>query len=248
MRNIKLTLEYDGTDFSGFQLQPKRVTIQETLEGALSKLFNKPMKIKSASGRTDAGVHAKCQVVNFEIDRTETLWQIQKGLNAHLPHSIAVKKAEEVNSKFHARFSAKRKTYEYLVWNDPARSPFYEKYAVHVMSPLSLAKMRKAAKVFVGKHDFRSFCATGKPAEQKKDTVRHIYQFTVKMEGPLVKFQITGNGFLHYMVRNIVGMLIEVGRGKILPEEVSRILKSRDRRKAPATAPAKALTLMEVIY
>lgn len=248
MRNIKLTLEYDGTEFSGFQLQPKRVTIQETLEDALSKFFNKPMKIKSASGRTDAGVHAKCQVVNFETDRKETPWQIQKGLNAHLPHSVAVKKAEEVNSKFHARFSAKKKTYEYLVWNAPARSPFYERHALHVYSPLNLAKVRNAAKTFIGKHDFRSFCATGKPAEQEKDTVRTIYQFTVKNEGALVRFQITGNGFLQYMVRNIVGTLIEVGRGKIQPEEVKEILKSRDRRKAPATAPAKALTLVNVQY
>lgn len=248
MRNIKLTLEYDGTDFSGFQLQPKRVTIQETLENALSRLFNKSMKIKSASGRTDAGVHAKCQVVNFETDRKETLWQIQKGLNAHLPDSIAVVKAEEATPKFHARFSAKGKTYEYLVWNSPVRSPFYNKHAIHVMSPLSLPKMRRAAKVFVGKHDFRAFCATGKPAEQGKDTVRHVKKFAIKTEGPLVRFQITGNGFLHYMVRNIVGTLIEVGRGKIKPEEVKAILKSCDRTKAPATAPAKALTLVKVFY
>lgn len=248
MRNIKLTLEYDGADFSGFQLQPKRVTIQETLESALSKFFNKPMKIKSASGRTDAGVHAKCQVVNFHTDRSETLWQIQKGLNAHLPRSLAVRRAEEVPLSFHARFSAKKKTYEYLVWNDPSRSPFYEKHAYHAGYPLNLAAMRRAAKRFVGKHDFKSFCATGKPEDGEKDTVRRVFQLVIKKEGPLLRFQITANGFLQYMVRNIIGTLLEVGRGKLSSEAIPGIMKSKDRRKAPATAPAKGLFLIDVTY
>src|SRR4051812_24891340 len=174
MRNIKLILEYDGSEFSGFQLQPHHVTVQETLEKALSKFFNKPMKISSASGRTDAGVHARHQVVNFKTEREDDILQIQRGLNFHLPKTISVRKVEEVPARFHARFHAKGKTYEYCVWNDAARSPLLEKFANHIPYKLNLSKMRQAAKFFLGKHDFRSFCATGKPEDQKKDKVRTV--------------------------------------------------------------------------
>lgn len=248
MRNIKLILEYDGSEFSGFQLQSNHITVQETLEKALSQFFNKPMKIASASGRTDAGVHARHQVVNFKTARREDVSKIQRGLNFHLPKSIAIRKAEEVSPKFHARFSAKSKTYEYLVWNDPARSPFWEKYANHISYSLNLSKMRRAAKYFLGKHDFRSFCATGKPEERKKNKVRTVKKLTIKKEGSLLRFQITADGFLQYMVRNIAGTLLEVGRGKLAPEQVQKILSSKDRRQAPATAPAKGLVLMGVSY
>lgn len=248
MRNIKLILEYDGSEFSGFQLQPNHNTIQEALEKALSKFFNKPMKIASASGRTDAGVHARYQVVNFKTNRKEEVSKIQRGLNFHLPKSISIRKAEEVSSRFHSRFSAKSKTYEYCVWNDPARSPFWEKYANHIPYFLNLAKMRQAAKYFLGKHDFRAFCATGKPEDQKKDKVRNIKKLVIKKEGPLLRFQITADGFLHYMVRNIVGTLLEVGRGKLVLDQIPKILNSKDRRQAPATAPAKGLALIDVTY
>jgi tRNA pseudouridine38-40 synthase len=247
-RTIKLTLEYDGTDFYGFQLQPKHRTVQEALEKALSKLFNQPMKIGAASGRTDAGVHAKSQIVHFKTDRPEPAGKIQKGLNAHLPPAIVVRKAEEMKPGFHARFQTSGKTYEYCVWNDAARSPFWDRFAFHVIQPLNVARMRKAAQVFVGKHDFRSFCATEKPNQKKKETVRTVKRIVIKKEGPLLRLQFTADGFLHHMVRNMAGTLIEVGRGKLGPEELKNILAHKDRRKAAATAPAKGLTLVDVTY
>lgn len=247
-RNIKLTLEYDGTDFAGFQFQPGRPTIQQVLEEALSKFFDKPTKIKSASGRTDAGVHAKFQIVNFLTSSKAELWQIQKGLNAHLPDSVAVRKVEEVSAKFHARFQAKSKTYEYKIWNDRVRSPFQLRYAHQVPSPLNVSAMRRAAAFLTGKHDFRSFCATEKPGEPKKKTVRTIKKFVVQKKGSLVCLRMTADGFLHHMVRNIAGTLLEVGRGKIKADEVGKILKSKDRRRAGMTAPAKALCLVDVTY
>lgn len=248
MRTLKLTLEYDGTDFFGFQRQPHRYTIQQALEEALSKLFNKPMKIGSASGRTDTGVHAKCQIVHFKTDRSEPVRQIQKGLNAHLPPAIVVRKIEEVKSGFHARFDAVGKTYEYCVWNDEARSPFWDRTAVHVMQPLNIARMRKAAQLFVGRHDFRSFCATEKPNQKKKETTRTVKKIMIKKEGALLRFQFTANGFLHHMVRNMVGTLLEVGREKLEIKAIQEILQQKDRRKAAATAPAKGLTLIDVTY
>lgn len=248
MRTIKLTLEYDGTEFHGFQSQPSRRTIQEALEKALSKFYDKPMKIGAASGRTDAGVHAKCQIVHFKTDRPEPLRQIQRALNAHLPHAIAVRKVEEMKPDFHARFHTVDKTYEYCVWNDEARSPFWDKYSFHVGQPLNLAAMRKAAKVFIGKHDFRSFCATEKPNQKKKDTVRTVKRVLIKKEGSLIRFQFTAEGFLHHMVRNMTGTLLEAGRGKLKAEALKEILAHKDRRKAAATAPAKGLTLLNVTY
>ncbi len=246
-RNIKLTLEYDGTDFFGFQLQPKHPTIQETLETALSKFFDQPMKIKSASGRTDAGVHARAQIVNFLTRHPAPVSQIQKGLNAHLPPSIVVKEVKEAGANFHARFSAKGKTYEYCVWNHPVRSPFWLRYSYHAFSPLNLTLMRRAAKYFVGRHDFRSFCGTD-PKKKQKDTRRTVKKFLILREGSLLRFRVTANGFLYHMVRNMVGTLLEVGRGKLAPEAIPSILKSRDRRSAAATAPAKGLFLIDVTY
>lgn len=260
MRTIKLTLEYDGTDFYGFQRQPKHPTIQEALEKALSKFFNKPMKIGAASGRTDAGVHAKCQVVHFKIAgatpassaggrrAARSLEQIQKGLNAYLPPAIVVQKVEEAKPDFHARFHAVRKTYEYCVWNDPARSPFWNRYAFHFIPALDVKRMRRAAEILMGRHDFRSFCATEKPSQKKKETVRTVMKIVIKKDGPLLRLQFTASGFLHHMARNMVGTLLEVGRGKLEAEDVKRILGHKDRRKAAATAPAKGLTLLDVTY
>jgi tRNA pseudouridine38-40 synthase len=165
-----------------------------------------------------------------------------------LPPAIVVRKAEEEKPDFHARFHTSGKTYEYCVWNDEARSPFWDRYAFHVIQPLNVARMRKAAQIFVGKHDFRSFCATEKPNQKKKETVRTVKKIVIKKEGPLLRFQFTADGFLHHMVRNMVGTLIEAGRGKLGPDELKSILAHKDRRKAAATAPAKGLTLIDVTY
>ncbi len=248
MRNIKLVLEYDGSAFFGFQRQPHHPTIQEALEKALATFFRRKTKIAAASGRTDAGVHAEGQVVNFKISSDKELRQIQRGLNALLPRPIVVSEIEEVPPGFHARFSIKSKTYEYRVWNHPYRSPLIAGRAFHVPFPLDVAKMRRAARFFVGKHDFRSF--TSVTAMKKKDAscVRTIKQFQIKKQGHLILIRVEADGFLYHMIRNMVGTLLEVGRGKRPSGEIAAILRGGDRRLAGMTAPAEGLTFLKAAY
>ena len=247
MRNIKLVLEYDGSAFFGFQRQPGKPTIQEALEKALSSFFNRKMKIAAASGRTDAGVHAESQVVNFKTSSSHKLWQIQKGLNALLPPSVVVKAIQEVPDDFHARYSVRSKVYEYRIWNHSCRSPLVAGRTVHVPYSLDIAAMRKAAKAFVGKHDFRSFTSV---SALKKGTscVRTIKRFQVKRQGHLIVMLIEADGFLYHMVRNIAGTLLEVGRSKRKAVEIEPILKAKDRRFSGMTAPSEGLTLTKVSY
>jgi tRNA pseudouridine38-40 synthase len=247
MRNIKLVLEYNGSMFFGFQKQPGRPTIQEVLEKALSGFFDRRMKISAASGRTDTGVHAECQVVNFKTASAHGLKQIQKGLNALLPPSVAVKEIEEVPPDFHARYSVRSKAYEYRIWNHSCRSPLVAGRAFHVPYPLDVAKMRQAAKAFIGKHDFHSFTSV---ATMKKNStcVRTIKRFQIKRQGPLILMQVEADGFLYHMIRNMAGTLLEVGRGKRKPGDIFALLKARDRRLAGMTAPAEGLTLIRVTY
>ena len=164
-----MILEYDGSYFSGFQRQPNRLSVQEALEIALSEFFDRPMKIQAASSRTDAGVHASCQVVNFKTESRRDLAQIQKALNAILPPAIAVKEIEEVPGDFHSRYSVRSKTYEYWVWNHPVRSPLIAARVYHVPHKLDLVKMRRAAGILTGRHDFKSFCASGSTAGKLPD-------------------------------------------------------------------------------
>jgi len=260
MRNIKLTLEYDGSRFVGFQKQPHGPTIQDALEKALAKLFNRKMKIAAASGRTDSGVHAACQVVNFKTDSRLRLDQIQKGLNAYLPKQIAVVKIKEAPPDFHARYSAKSKVYEYRIWNGAVRSPLQAAQTYHLPAPLDLSKMRAAAKILTGRRDFRSFCASDNSNKSngvrrflgKKrltpSTIRNVKQFEIKKKDSLIYFTIEADGFLYHMARNLVGTLAEVGEGKLSVQELHRILESRDRRAAGRTVPAEGLTLMKVNY
>lgn len=245
MRNLKLTLEYDGTHYFGFQRQPHHPTIQEALEKALSQLLSQKVKIAGASSRTDSGVHAEAQVVNFHTSHPCDLRTLQKGLNALLPPDIVVKDVREVPPEFHARYHAKWKTYEYRIWNHPLPSPLHAIRAHHVRHRLNLSAMRCAARILRGRHNFSSFCAAGGAA---KNHVRHIRLLNIKREGPLVLVRIQANGFLYHMVRNIVGALIEVGKEELSVEELKKILKAKDRRLAPPTAPAGALTLVAVSY
>ena len=250
MRNIKLILEYDGSDFFGFQRQPKHRTVQEALETALSTFFKKKMKITAASGRTDTGVHAEYQVVNFKTTDGRRLDQMQRALNALLPKTVAVKKIAEAPDDFHARYSAKAKTYEYCIWNSPVRSPLLAKRSLHIASKLNIKKMKQAAAFLTGTKDFSSFCASrGREdkALHRKNT-RTIYRLQIKRSGSLLRFQIEADGFLYHMVRNMLGALIEVGRGKLDPEAIQEILAAKDRRMAPATVPANGLTLKAVVY
>ena len=248
MRNIKLVLEYDGAPFSGFQKQPDRPSVQEALENALSRFFNRRMKIGAASGRTDAGAHATCQVVNFKIKSSRDLAQIQRGLNAFLPPAIGVKEISEVPEDFHARYSVQSKTYEYWIWNHPIRSPLLAGRVYHVPYRLNLVRMRLASKLLIGRRDFKSFCASGSKAGERGNTFRTIERLEIKKEGALLKLKIQADGFLYHMVRNIVGTLNDVGRGRLKPSDVREIIEKKDRRYAGAIAPPQGLFLLQVKY
>lgn len=247
MRNIKLVLEYNGSTFFGFQRQPNHPTIQEALEKALSGFFDRKMKITAASGRTDTGVHAEGQVVNFNTTSTRPIPQIQKGLNALLPTSIVVKAIEEVPLDFHARYSAKSKVYEYQIWNHPCRSPLLGDRAYHVPYCLNITAMQRAAKYLIGRHDFRSFASVS--AMKKESTcIRTIQQFRIQQRGYLLVIYVEADGFLYHMIRNMVGTLLEVGKRKRKPDDIKDILKAKDRRSADMTAPSHGLTLLKVTY
>lgn len=245
LSRIKLILQYKGTHYHGWQVQPNGVTVQEVLQKALSKIYDRKMNVMAAS-RTDSGVHALGQVCHFDIEEGGATPPLQRGLNSLLPPDISVIAAEPVSDTFHAQKSAKKKIYEYRIHNSFLRSPFLHEYFWQIPYPLDVKKMKMAAKYLVGKHDFQAFCASGSSV---KTTVRRVYGIVIsKSEGDLILITITGSGFLKQMVRNIVGTLTDVGRGKILPLQVKKILKSRDRRKAGPTAVAKGLILKSVIY
>lgn len=248
MRNIKLVLEYNGSTFFGFQKQPNHPTIQEALEKALSIFFRRKMKIASASGRTDTGVHAEGQVVNFKTSSDVELRKIQRGVNALLPAAVVVREIDEVSADFHARYSIRSKVYEYRIWNHLYRSPLAAGRVYHVPYPLRLANMRKAAKDLIGRHDFRSFTSPSAMKKEKASCVRTIKRFQIKKQGHLLLCRVEADGFLYHMIRNMVGTLLEVGRGKRSPQDIFRILKAKDRRLAGMTAPSEGLTLIKVTY
>ena len=245
MRNIKLIMEYDGACYSGFQRQPAKPTIQSALEKALRKLFGKRTKIIAASGRTDAGVHALGQVVNFKTSSPLKLNRIQLGINFYLPKDIAVRSIKEVPTEFHARFSAKSKVYEYRIWNDPVRSPLQMARTYQVPYGLDLKVMREAAAFLEGRHDFSAFCSTGGSLRDPVRTIRRLA--LIKRAGELV-IRIEADGFLYHMVRNISGTLIEVGRGKLKSGDVLEFLLARKRHRLIYNAPGHALTLVKVRY
>lgn len=241
---IKLTLEYDGTHYHGWQRQPRLNTIQGTVENALQQLTRKPIRITGA-GRTDAGVHALGQVAHFAppISFDSDTWT--RGLNALLPDDIAVRSAEEVPSSFHARFSAKKKTYTYFIYNHPRRSPLHRRTAWHIFQPLELSKMKKASRLLIGRHDFTSLCAATSEGE---DRIVDLQKIDLKKEGDRIKVTFQAPRFLQYMVRNLVGLLVEVGRGRRAVSEIPQILKGRDRRLAGPTAPPQGLFLIRIDY
>jgi tRNA pseudouridine38-40 synthase len=244
MAVIKLTLEYDGTHYHGWQKQPHLTTIQGTLESALFHLTQVPIRIHGA-GRTDAGVHALGQVAHFSspVSFETEVWV--RALNAVLPDDIVVHSAEAVSDLFHARFSAKGKIYTYFIHNARRRSPFRRQTAWHLTQSLHLQKMRLAAKRFLGEHDFTSFCASASEGESRRVDLREIWIARNEEE---IRITVKAPRFLQYMVRNIVGFLVEVGKGKRLGKEVPLILNAKDRRKAGPTAPAHGLFLVSVEY
>lgn len=248
LRNIKLTLEYDGTDFYGWQVQVKsQRTVQAEIEKALKKIFKKHVTL-FGSGRTDSGVHALGQVANFHAATRLPIETIQTALNAHLPKDIAVVRIEEVGPRFHARFSVKSKTYRYAILNRPARCAIERRFCLFYPYPLNLRLMRAEAEALVGRYDFKSFQAANPSRDEKATAVRTVKRLTIRKKGDRVLIEIEADGFLYKMVRNIVGTLLGIGRGQLPKGSMRRILKSKDRTIAPAPAKAQGLTLLKVEY
>jgi tRNA pseudouridine38-40 synthase len=286
MRNIRLVIAYDGTDFHGWQRQPGRPTLQGCIEASLEKIVGDRVHV-FGSGRTDAGVHALNQVANFKTDCPIPCENLVKALNDVLPPTVRIKEAREVSDKFHARYDARAKTYRYRILQAPICPPFLWRFVCHYPYPLDHRRMAEAARWVEGEHDFTSFAgskggaevaeegvvgAAAPPSEEQEqdpgkprtradaplppthgDTpsmVRRIYQSQVlwRSRTSLLIYQVRGNGFLPHMVRNIVGTLLEVGRGKLAPEDIVHILEARDRSLAGPTAPPQGLCLVEVAY
>jgi len=244
MRNLKLTLAYDGTDFHGWQIQPALRTVQGELRDALQKLFNHDVKV-TGSGRTDAGVHAHGQVANVETIRSMDTDAVLRGINALLPREVRVSSVEEVSPEFHARRSARAKTYEYHVWRDPIVSPFQVRYVYGFRYPLNEELMDRGTVHFLGPHDFTSFCAA---ATEIEDRTRTIFEAAWERSETTWVFRIRGNGFLQYMVRTIVGTLLDIGQGRFDPESLPEIFAARDRRLAGPSVPPHGLHLISVEY
>jgi tRNA pseudouridine38-40 synthase len=244
MRNLKLTLAYDGTLFHGWQIQPQLRTVQGELQIALQKLFNHEVNV-TGSGRTDAGVHAHGQVANVETIRTMDTDAVLRGANALLPDEVRVLSVEEVEMGFHARRSARSKTYEYHVWRDPIVSPFLCKYVYPFRYPLDEEAIDEGTRCFIGTHDFTSFCSA---ATEVEDRVRTIFEASWDRSDTTWVFRIRGNGFLQYMVRTIAGTLLEIGQGRLHPNQVGELFEARDRRLAGPSLPPRGLHLVQVEY
>ena len=244
MRNIRLDVCYDGTRYNGWQRQTSHDnTIQGKLETALGRILGESIEI-SASGRTDTGVHARGQVVNFHCESTMDCTELLGQLRKYLPEDIGIYSCREVSPRFHARLNALEKTYQYRLWNSDAPCVFERRYVAEFPEALDLQAMQRAAALFLGTHDFSAFCANKK---MKKSTVRIIKSFTVERVGEELRFTVTGNGFLHNMVRILVGTLIEVGRGEREAESIPELFGAK-REQAGFLAPGKGLCLMEVRY
>lgn len=242
-RNFKLVLEYDGSQYHGWQRQQGVLTIQEVVESRLEIIFGEPIRTR-ASGRTDAGVHARGQVINFYARSALQPGEIQRGLNSLLPSEIVVLRAEEVVHAFHARFSAVSKTYAYRILNRPEPSALERHFIWHIRRPLERQAMAGCLEDIIGRHDFSAFMASGSSVTS---TEREIFRASLEAptEGHLI-FLFEANGFLRHMVRNLVGTLVEVGKGRLSRAGFLSILASRDRRLAGMTAPARGLYLVSV--
>ena len=244
MRNILIKIEYEGTNYCGWQVQNNGISIQQKIEEALFDVTGETIRI-NGSGRTDAGVHALGQTASFVTSCTIPAENISKSLNPRLPSDISIVSSEEVPVDFHARFSAKGKTYRYLIFNRQQRSPFWENKAYRYGKTINVPEMQKAAAQFIGTHDFRAFMASGSSVE---NTVRAIEQLSVVRERELISLEIMGNGFLYNMVRIIAGTLLECGTGKRTPGEIPGIVSGLDRKRAGRTLPGYGLYLVKVLY
>ena len=245
---FKLTIAYDGTNYAGWQVQKTGVGVQQKIEEALARLFPSVKRIHSSS-RTDTGVHAVGMIAHVEIPDAEFRMPVEKlalAINAHLPEDIRITEARRCAANFHARFTASGKQYRYFVWNHRAMNPLLRQQAWHVPQSLNVAAMRAAAKLLLGRHDFKSFAANRN--YEMESTVRTLTRCDVKRSGALLTFTIEGDGFLYKMCRGIVGTLVQLGQGKFGETELKRMLAAKDRREAGMTAPAHGLVLWKVFY
>ena len=244
MRNIKLTIEYDGKKFGGWQKQPNKLNIQGEIEKAIEEITGEKIDL-NASGRTDAGVHSLGQTANFKTNSKIEIEKIPIAINSKLKQSIRIIKAEEVEENFHARYSCKGKKYRYIINNSKYGSAIYRDLEYHMPIKLNVEAMQKGIKYFEGENDFKGFKASG---TSSKSSVRTIYNAKVIQEGERIIIELEGNGFLYNMVRIISGTMVDVGLGKIKPEEIPEIIESKERSRAGKTLPPQGLYLVEVYY
>ena len=245
MRNIKCTVTYEGTRYQGWQRQESSDnTIQGKLEQLISRMCDEKIEIQG-SGRTDAGVHALGQIINFHTRSAMKTEDMLTYMNQYLPEDIAIVEIEEVSERFHSRLNAKGKQYSYRVWNSSIPNVFWRRYAHTVEQDLDIAAMEKAITYLLGEHDFKSFTSTKKG---KKSTVRNIESIQIKKDGDLLTFTFRGNGFLYHMIRILMGTLLEVGLGCRSAESIPQIIEAKDREKAGALVPGKGLVLEKVFY
>ncbi len=250
MRNLKVTLSYDGTDFSGWQVQPNAVTVQGTLASVIGRITGEKV-LPQGSGRTDAGVHALAQVMTFVTESSVPTENFLKAMNDVLPASVRVREVAEASMDFHARHSARAKTYRYRIYRESICPPFLARYVWHYPYPLDEEGMARVAEMVSGEHDFTSFAAVDPERSREGEpalNVRTIFSSAwERVEGELI-YTVRGSGFLHHMVRNLVGTFVLVGRGTLPAQDVTRILEARKRSAAGPTAPASGLYLVSVEY
>ena len=246
MRILKLTLSYDGTRLVGWQRQAEGESVQGVLEDALARFEGAPVTVHGA-GRTDAGVHALGQVASVEVSFAHDTATLTRALNAQLPEDVRVLSVEEAAPGFHARFSARSKSYRYCIRNSAVASPFERAYAWHVPQPLDIDAMQQASSRLLGRHDFSSFRSIGTDVPDAVRTL-HTSELMTGDDGSLLTYEVSGDGFLRHMVRAIVGTLVEVGRGWRAPAQMDALLQARDRARAGATAPPHGLFLVRVDY
>lgn len=248
--NYKLLIQYDGTDFHGWQVQENDRTIQGELERVIGTLENAPVKVVG-SGRTDAGVHAEGQVANVKINRQFTPERLRNAINGNLWRDIRIMAVEKADEDFHARFAAKQKTYLYRIINAPVMTPFWRRFALHESRPLDIARMTAASRLLLGEHDWTAFSSAQADGDNRVRKVSDCSITSVwdpRSGSTMIEFRITGNGFLRYMVRSIMGTLLEVGHGEMDSDTIQTAIVTGDRSLAGKTAPAQGLTLLNVEY
>lgn len=244
MKNIKLLIEFDGTNYAGWQKQPKINTVQQTMEKAIADLTNEKIELIGSS-RTDAGVHARGFTANFKTNSSIPSDRFREALNCRLPDDIVILKSNEVPIEFHSRYSSKGKKYSYTILNTYQRAAINRNYVYHIKNNLDINLMKEAAQYFIGNHDFSAFRSTGSSA---KTTERIIYESEIIKQGQMIIYNVHGNGFLYNMVRTMVGTLINVGIKKNTPEDIEKIILSKDRSKAGQCVSGCGLCLEEVYY